>query len=67
MSGPGKLTIVAPSSGGALTPAEVRLLSAFRLMDNDRRGGLQRIANGYVQAYPRRDAPSLVLISGGKS
>jgi hypothetical protein len=67
MSGPGKLTTVAPSSGGALTPAEVRLLSAFRLMDDRRRENMHRIADAYVRDYPRRDAPSLVLVTGGKS
>jgi hypothetical protein len=50
MSGPGKLTAVTSSSGGALTLAEVRLLSAFRLMDNDRRGGLQRINSQWVRS-----------------
>jgi hypothetical protein len=55
------------ASGGAISSAEVRLLQAFRLMDEHRRGNMQRIADGYVRDYPRRAASLLRLICGSSS
>ena len=48
-----------------LTPAEKRMLSSFRALDNRSREFIERTALAVSQRVARRTGPSLKLITGG--
>ena len=59
-------TVQAQPAAVELTAAETRYLAAYRSMDDEGREDIVRIAENFAQEFPRRNAPVLRVLTGGR-